>query len=144
MAEGIIADLWRDFWVRETGTGQQVAQLHDRYMMMIMMTKFRWHCTMLRNVHSNPHIAQSWKSVNRKFLLDSILFYRHKFLWIKKKWHNIGACLWTVWAEVLKAFSVRWEVLRLKLVWSYSIVQTTRFSRSCYEKLKVLVTILAD
>ena len=31
MAEGIMADLWRDFWIRETGTGQQVAQLHDRY-----------------------------------------------------------------------------------------------------------------
>jgi hypothetical protein len=25
------------FWIRETGTGQQVAQLHDRYMMMMMM-----------------------------------------------------------------------------------------------------------
>ena len=24
----------RDFWIRETGTGQQVAQLHDRYMMI--------------------------------------------------------------------------------------------------------------
>ena len=24
-------DFWRDFWIRETGTGQQVAQLHDRY-----------------------------------------------------------------------------------------------------------------
>jgi len=33
----IMADLWRDFWIRETGTGQQVAQLHDRYMMMMMM-----------------------------------------------------------------------------------------------------------
>jgi len=32
-----MADLWRDFWIRETGTGQQVAQLHDRYMMMMMM-----------------------------------------------------------------------------------------------------------
>jgi len=30
-----MADLWKDFWTRETGTGQQVAQLHDRYMMMI-------------------------------------------------------------------------------------------------------------
>jgi hypothetical protein len=29
-----MADLWRDFWIRETGTGQRVAQLHDRYMMM--------------------------------------------------------------------------------------------------------------
>ena len=26
-----MADFWRDFWVRETGTDQQVAQLHDRY-----------------------------------------------------------------------------------------------------------------
>ena len=26
-----MADLWRDFWIRETGTGQQVAQLHDIY-----------------------------------------------------------------------------------------------------------------
>jgi hypothetical protein len=32
MAVGIMADLWRGFWIRETGTGQQVAQLHDRYM----------------------------------------------------------------------------------------------------------------
>jgi hypothetical protein len=27
----------RGFWTRETGTGQHVAQLHDRYMMMMMM-----------------------------------------------------------------------------------------------------------
>ena len=32
-----MADLWRDFWERETGTGQQVAQLHDRYMMVIII-----------------------------------------------------------------------------------------------------------
>jgi hypothetical protein len=37
LAEEIMADLWRSFWTRETGTGQQVAQLHDRYMIMIMM-----------------------------------------------------------------------------------------------------------
>jgi len=37
LAEGIMADLWRDFWIRETGTSQQVAQFHDRYMMMIIM-----------------------------------------------------------------------------------------------------------
>jgi len=29
--------LSREFWIRETGTGQQVAQLHERYMMMMMM-----------------------------------------------------------------------------------------------------------
>jgi len=32
-----MADFWRDFWIRETGTGQQVAQLHVRYMMMMLM-----------------------------------------------------------------------------------------------------------
>jgi len=37
LAEGIMVDIWRDFWIRETGTGQQVAQLRDRYMMMMMM-----------------------------------------------------------------------------------------------------------
>jgi len=37
LAEGIMADLWRDVWKRETGTGQQVAQLHDGYMMMMMI-----------------------------------------------------------------------------------------------------------
>jgi len=26
----------RVLWIRETGTGQQVAQFHDRYIMMIM------------------------------------------------------------------------------------------------------------
>jgi hypothetical protein len=31
------ANLLRAFWIHETGTGQQVAQLHDRYMMMMMM-----------------------------------------------------------------------------------------------------------
>jgi len=30
-----MADLWRYFWIRETGTGQQVAQLLERYMMMM-------------------------------------------------------------------------------------------------------------
>ena len=29
--------LWRDFWIRETGTGQQLAQLHERYMMMMII-----------------------------------------------------------------------------------------------------------
>jgi len=37
LAVGIVVDLWRDFWIRETGMGQQVAQLHERYMMMIII-----------------------------------------------------------------------------------------------------------
>jgi len=32
-----MVDLRRDFWIRETGMGQQVAQLHYRYMMMMMV-----------------------------------------------------------------------------------------------------------
>jgi hypothetical protein len=32
-----MVELRRDFWIRENGTFQQVAQLHDRYMMMMMM-----------------------------------------------------------------------------------------------------------
>ena len=41
-----MADLCRDFWIHETGTGQQVAQLHERYMMMMMMmmTKMTFNC----------------------------------------------------------------------------------------------------
>ena len=26
-----MVDFWRKFWIRETGTGEQVAQLQDRY-----------------------------------------------------------------------------------------------------------------
>jgi hypothetical protein len=36
-AERTKEDHWRDFWTRETGTGQQMAQLLDCYMMMMMM-----------------------------------------------------------------------------------------------------------
>jgi hypothetical protein len=32
-----MTDLRRDFWIRETGTGQQVAQLHNRYIMIIIL-----------------------------------------------------------------------------------------------------------
>jgi hypothetical protein len=36
-AKGTKEDHWRDFWTRETGTGQHVAKLLDSYMMMMMM-----------------------------------------------------------------------------------------------------------
>jgi len=32
-----MVDLWRDFWIRETGTGQQVAQLHERRIIIIII-----------------------------------------------------------------------------------------------------------
>jgi hypothetical protein len=46
--EGIVADLRRDFWMHATGTGQQVAQLHDRYVMMMIY----WHYAPLVFRHS--------------------------------------------------------------------------------------------
>jgi len=32
-----MADLSRDLWINATGTGQQVAQLHHRYIMMMKL-----------------------------------------------------------------------------------------------------------
>jgi len=32
-----MVDLSRDFWLRKNGTGQQVTQLHERYMLLLMM-----------------------------------------------------------------------------------------------------------
>ena len=32
-----MVDFSRDFWIRETGTGQQVAQLHERYIVIIII-----------------------------------------------------------------------------------------------------------
>jgi len=32
-----MVDLRRDFWICETGTGQQVTQLHERYVMIIII-----------------------------------------------------------------------------------------------------------
>jgi len=32
-----MADLWKDFWLRETGMGQQVTQLHDRCIIIIII-----------------------------------------------------------------------------------------------------------
>jgi hypothetical protein len=77
---------------------------------------------MLRNVHLNPHIAPSgtgpqsfgpWKSVNRNFLLDSILIYRHKFLWKKKK------IVAQYWGSPLNSLSQRFDSI-LNKVWSTS------------------------
>ena len=48
-----MVDLWRDFWIRETGTDQQVAQLHERYMrMMMMMMMILWNVYDLRKLRS--------------------------------------------------------------------------------------------
>jgi hypothetical protein len=78
LAEGIKVDLRRDFWIRETGTGQQVAQLHDRYVMMmrimiiiIMMMMMMSDLTSsvivrsVRSVKCYVHVADEFTSLNK-------------------------------------------------------------------------------
>jgi hypothetical protein len=48
-----MADFWRDFWIRETRTGQQVAQLHDRYMMKMMIINLHKQEFYLNNVQKS-------------------------------------------------------------------------------------------
>jgi len=36
-----MVDLWRDFWIRQTGTSQQVAQHHERYYYYILCAMFK-------------------------------------------------------------------------------------------------------
>jgi hypothetical protein len=68
-----MADLWRDFWIRETGTGQQMAQLHDRYMTtMMMMTQ------LINSVSHVVSILTPWSGVLLKKLTDFQLV--NKFL----------------------------------------------------------------
>ena len=43
-----------DFWMRENGTGQQVAQLHERLMMMMMMiASQKILCTIFKNTQES-------------------------------------------------------------------------------------------
>jgi len=37
LAEGVMVDLWTDFWIGEKGKGQLVTQIHERCIMMMMM-----------------------------------------------------------------------------------------------------------
>jgi len=52
-AGGIMVELWRHFWIREIGTGQQVAQLHERYTMMMI---FEYDLTIELKKHLLPDI----------------------------------------------------------------------------------------
>jgi len=38
----------RPFWIRETGTGQQVTQLHERYMMMMDCLVLKFNASLFR------------------------------------------------------------------------------------------------
>jgi hypothetical protein len=47
----------RDFWTRETGTGQQVDQFLDCYVMMMMMMMFDGSASSSENTASNDRMA---------------------------------------------------------------------------------------
>ena len=51
-----MVDLWRDFSVRESGTGQQVAQLHERYMVMMMMM-------IMKSITILNHVYKDWSYI---------------------------------------------------------------------------------
>jgi low temperature requirement protein LtrA len=59
-----MAELFRDFWIRETGTGQQVAHLHDRYIMMMMMVMMVMMMVMMSKIYMNG------KKKTPKFLVN--------------------------------------------------------------------------
>jgi len=85
---------------------------------------------MLRNAHSNPHIAPSgvrppsfgpWKSVNRNFLLNRILVYRHKFLWPKKKMAQYWVLPVNNWSQIFESIlsKVRSTAFKIGLILVY-------------------------
>ena len=46
-----MVDLLRDFWISETGMGQQVAQLHEKYMMMMIISYINYASSRLDSSH---------------------------------------------------------------------------------------------
>jgi hypothetical protein len=78
LAEEIMADLWRDFWIRETGTSQQVAQFHERLMMMMMMMMHEKDAVQLGTFGNKWKFflgpcSFEWKW--SKFYIDSLFFF---------------------------------------------------------------------
>ena len=73
-----MVDLWRDFGVRETGTGQQVAQLHERYMMMMMINAVKMEDIKIINAQQSK-ATRAYKNTNQKLLKTKAA------PWFKKK-----------------------------------------------------------
>jgi hypothetical protein len=70
-----MAELRRGFWTRETGTGQQVAQLHERLMMMMMMMMMKYYTRLLQTSCS---------------VLNAQLFFHPQLLLICRNYNKIG------------------------------------------------------
>ena len=99
-----MADLWRDFWIRETGTGQQVAQLHDRYMMIIHLLKspkyFEHYPAHLQEVHVVTVYMQPLVS---SLSAGDCLVHRLRKLKIKPRWYTVNqsSTVYYVWKTAL-------------------------------------------
>jgi len=63
-----MVDLWRDFWIRETGTGQQVAQLHERYMMIMMMMMMMMTMKQTNFMYIENNVYSALSNVQRYFI----------------------------------------------------------------------------
>ena len=65
----------KDFWIRETGTGQKVAQLHDRYMMM--MTEFGQDDH--REVSDGPGTGQKVAQLHDRYMMMMMMMMMTEF-----------------------------------------------------------------
>ena len=69
----IMVDLWTDLWTRQTGTVQQVAQLHERYMMMIMMI-FEYFSN---NRPENSSSIKIWQELRVLYMKTNLHFWSY-------------------------------------------------------------------
>ena len=90
-----MVDLWREFWIRETGTGQQVAQLHDRYMMMMMVIWLSVNIVLMYGIKRVSCVGVTETSLSKGLYLQEIVKKSQSTVW------NEGQCY------VVKPFVVR-------------------------------------
>ena len=71
-------DLWRDFWIRETGTGQQVAQLHEIYMMMIIIIITEVHLNAREKIPFSYRLNADVRNGPNKLFISVRVYYHRK------------------------------------------------------------------
>jgi len=125
LAERIMVDLWRNFWLRETGTDQQVAQLHERYMMMMKYQHINifiwlpldWNRAILQKVADNgiqhehfcPQCLGCKYSMLQKTRCTTVTIYVLQnllVLYSSLKWH-----LKSAWCSLMSRCSKYWHGL---------------------------------
>jgi len=112
-------DLWRDFGIRETGTGQQVGQLHDRYMMMMMIVAGSALETSGCNYHHiqeerDPHLhrCENLKSCKKKEAMMTVTALMRYFrIWSTVEYANFGAIFEDCLMNIRIMCCFRWAAL---------------------------------